>query len=206
MKIEPWPELALDVEPAAMAVDDVLDDGEAEPGAAQLARAGGIDAVEALGQARQMLARDAVAVVAHRDGDAAARSPAARGDRPTAARDSIGVPRRPYLMALSSRFWNTCASSSASPSTRGSAGRQLEHDAHVARGGAQLERVGDAAAARCARSTRVGRRDVLVHLDARQRQQIVDQPRHALRLLAHDGEEALARRGVVARRRRAASR
>ena len=39
-----------------------------------------------------------------------------------------------------------------------------------------------------------------IEFDARQRQQIVDQPRHAPRLLLHDGEEALARLGVVARR------
>ena len=41
---------------------------------------------------------------------------------------------------------------------------------------------------------------VRVELDARQRQQVVDQPRHAERLLLHDGEKALARLGVVARR------
>ena len=37
-------------------------------------------------------------------------------------------------------------------------------------------------------------------LDARQRQQIVDQPRHAPGLRLHDAEEPLARRRVVARR------
>ena len=50
-----------------MAVDDVLDDGEAEPRAAKLARAGGVDAIEALSEARQMVGGDAVALVA--DGD-----------------------------------------------------------------------------------------------------------------------------------------
>ena len=43
----------------------------------------------------------------------------------------------------------------------------------------------------------LGQRQVLAHLHARQRQQIVDQPRHALGLLAHDLEEALARLRVV---------
>src|SRR5579885_1739385 len=62
-------ELAVDVERATMVVDDVLDDGEAEAGAAQFARAPGIDAVEALGEPRQMLARDALAVIAHADGE-----------------------------------------------------------------------------------------------------------------------------------------
>ena len=42
-----------------MAVEDVLDDGEPEPGAALLAARGDVDAVEALGEPRQMLGRDA---------------------------------------------------------------------------------------------------------------------------------------------------
>ena len=64
VKIEPIADRAGDLEPAAMAVEDVLDDREAEPGAAQFARAGGVDAVEALGQARQVLAGNALALVA----------------------------------------------------------------------------------------------------------------------------------------------
>ena len=38
---------------------------------------------------------------------------------------------------------------------------------------------------------------MLVHLDARQRHQVVDQARHARRLVLHDLEEALARRRVL---------
>src|SRR6202030_2905317 len=60
-------ELALDLERAAVVGDDVLDDGKTEPGAAELARAGGIDPVEALRQPRDVLGQDALAVVA--DGD-----------------------------------------------------------------------------------------------------------------------------------------
>ncbi len=41
------------------------------------------------------------------------------------------------------------------------------------------------------------RPDMGRQFDARQRQQIVDQPRHAGRLRMHDAEEALARLGVV---------
>ena len=52
---------------AAVALHHVLDDGQAQPGAAGLARAAAVDAVEALGQARQVLARDAQAGVADRD-------------------------------------------------------------------------------------------------------------------------------------------
>ena len=39
-----------------------------------------------------------------------------------------------------------------------------------------------------------------IELDARERQQVVDQPRHAPRLLLHDGKEALAGFGVIAGR------
>src|SRR3546814_9554213 len=60
------PRLRVDHQPAAMAVDDVLDDGEPQPGAAEVAAAGGIDPVEPFGQARQVLARDALAMVADR--------------------------------------------------------------------------------------------------------------------------------------------
>jgi hypothetical protein len=56
---------ALDVEKSAVAVEDVLDDREPEPGAAHFARARGIDAIESLGQSRQMLAGDALALVTH---------------------------------------------------------------------------------------------------------------------------------------------
>src|SRR5436190_17266322 len=54
---------AAQVEGAAVALDDVLDDGEAKAGAAGFAAARRIDAVEALGHSRQMLARDSGPVV-----------------------------------------------------------------------------------------------------------------------------------------------
>src|SRR6267378_1664298 len=55
--------LAIDVEARLVARDGVLDDGEAQSRAAGLARAAAVDAVEALGQPRQMLRRDAGAGV-----------------------------------------------------------------------------------------------------------------------------------------------
>src|SRR5215204_3982947 len=57
--------LALDRDPPAMAGDDVLHDGEPEPGAALLAALDNVGAVEAFGQARQVLGRDAGAMIAH---------------------------------------------------------------------------------------------------------------------------------------------
>ena len=49
-----------------MAVEDVLDDGQPQPGAALLAARLDIDAVEALGEPRQVLGGDAGAEVADR--------------------------------------------------------------------------------------------------------------------------------------------
>ena len=60
---------AFDIDAALMGLDDVLDDGQAEAGAAELAAAGAIDAVEALEEARQVLRGDAAAAIADVDGD-----------------------------------------------------------------------------------------------------------------------------------------
>ena len=54
---------ALDLQPALMAVEDVLDDGKAEPRTATLAAAFDVDPIESLGQARDGLARDAFAFI-----------------------------------------------------------------------------------------------------------------------------------------------
>src|SRR5712691_7135248 len=50
-----------------MAVEDVLDEREAEAGAALGATVADVDAVEPFGQARQMLAGDAGTVIAYRN-------------------------------------------------------------------------------------------------------------------------------------------
>ena len=71
--------LARDVELAAVTLHDVLDDRQPEPGAAGLARAAAVDAIEALGQPREMLAGDAAAAVD--DGDLAAAVVGARATR-----------------------------------------------------------------------------------------------------------------------------
>ena len=107
---------------------------------------------------------------------------------------STRLPEAPYLSAFSIRFSNTRSSSSRSPSTiSGSAGastststlavarQRLQAVDHLADDGDEIDR-------------RVGPQ-MRVELDARQRQQVVDQPRHARGLRLHDAEEALARRG-----------
>src|SRR2546423_3178933 len=65
-----------DVELAAMAVEDVLDDGEPQTGAALLPARRHADPIEPLGEAGQMLGSDAGSVIRHR-GDEAGRAPAA---------------------------------------------------------------------------------------------------------------------------------
>jgi hypothetical protein len=52
-----------------MPIDQMLDDGKAQTGAAQAARPGRVDAEKTFGQTRQMLARDAVAMVPDNDAD-----------------------------------------------------------------------------------------------------------------------------------------
>src|SRR5690606_8688552 len=65
------PDLARDLQPRLVQVQDVLDDRQAQTGAAGFARAAGRDPVEALGDPRQVRLRDAVAAVAHRQRRAA---------------------------------------------------------------------------------------------------------------------------------------
>ena len=60
-------EFALDAKLAPVAADDVLYDGEAQAGAAEFPGSRGVDPVKALGQSREVLAWNALALVA--DGD-----------------------------------------------------------------------------------------------------------------------------------------
>src|SRR5688572_31345440 len=75
--------LALDAghfEPAAVALQRVLDYGEAETRAPELSRPAGIDAIETLGQPRQVLGRDPDARIAKLDARAALVDPPAHID------------------------------------------------------------------------------------------------------------------------------
>src|SRR5208282_3522895 len=74
-------DLALDLQRAPVVAYDMFHDGEPEPGAAELARARGVDPVEALGQARNLLFRDAFALVLHGDRDETRGGDAGERDR-----------------------------------------------------------------------------------------------------------------------------
>src|SRR3990167_706162 len=54
-----------DIQARAVAQQHMLDDGQAKPGATGVAGTAGVDPVEALGQARQMLGFDTQAAVLH---------------------------------------------------------------------------------------------------------------------------------------------
>src|SRR5690606_18549151 len=81
-------DLALDLQPRLVQVQDVLDDRQAQAGAAGFAGTAGGYAVEALGDARQVRGGDAVAAVAHRQHGAAVGA-ARKDDRNAAARRRI---------------------------------------------------------------------------------------------------------------------
>src|SRR5688500_9193159 len=66
-----FPFAAGDVEPAAVAFDDVLDDGEAEAGTAGRAATARIDPIEAPRQMRDVLGVDAFAAIPDREHDEA---------------------------------------------------------------------------------------------------------------------------------------
>ena len=57
------PDLAIDLQEAAVPVDNVFDDRKPKPGAAETTRPGRIDAIEALRQSWQVHTRDTIALI-----------------------------------------------------------------------------------------------------------------------------------------------
>ena len=107
-KVLPAPGALSICEMPLVAPQDVLDDREAQAGAAQAPGAAGLDAVEALGQPRQMLLGDARPLVvdrrpARQRGPPPAPKPAGAAAS-AAARMRTGLPSPPYLIALSTRL------------------------------------------------------------------------------------------------------
>ena len=99
-------DLAFDGQAATVPVDDVLDDGKPQPGAAERAAARRIDPVEALRQPGQMGPGDAFAAVGNGYRDHWRTPPPTASDRVI----RTSVLSRVYLIALSIRFWKTWAS------------------------------------------------------------------------------------------------
>ena len=95
------------------------------------------------------------------------------------------------------RLVKTWASWSRSPRTRPPVAGSVDFERHLALGGDGLERRA-ALGGDLVERHRLDRADVLAHLDAAERHQVVDQPLHPPGLARHDAEEALAGLGVVA--------
>ena len=174
-KVLPWPTSLSISSRRLVQAQHVLDDGQAQPGAAGFARAAGGHAVEAFGDARQVRGRDAVAAVAHRQRGAAVgrRARSAMVISPPAGRvahrvaDQVGEGAVQFL--------------GASPHRSHAGGRP-------ARGSvpALAERLGLAAQRgqhRRHRHVSSGRR--VLRFQPRQGQQVLDQLGHALRLPLH---------------------
>ena len=191
----PLPQHALDRQPPAMAIEDVLDQCKTQAGAALRAALGDIDAVEALGQPRQVLRRDAGTMIAHRDARLLlAARPLAERELDVDALAGGGIFQR-VLHQILEHADQLVAVAQHQQRARGRGGVDLD----VAVAGQGLQAVGDLADDGDEIDLLVGPQ-MRVELDAREREQIVDQARHAVRLHLHDGEEALARRGILARR------
>ena len=94
---------------------------------------------------------------------------------------STRLPAAPYLSAFSTRFSSARISSSRSPSTISGSGGDATLISTLAVARQHLQAVGDLAHDRRQIDRRV-RLQMRVELDARQRQQVVDQARHARRL------------------------
>ncbi len=161
-----------------MGFDQVFHDRQAEPGAALLARPGGVRAVEPLEDPRQMLAGNPGARVADLEADAGADPGGADGDAAAAARVPRGVLEH-VLQDLPDRF-------GVGPRL---AGARLER--HV-----ELERLVDAGLDRAPHLA--GQRLELdgpryrpppTRFDAGEVEQVVDQPLHALGVGQHGGQE-----------------
>ena len=194
----PSPDDAVDLETAAVVRDDVLHQRKPQARPTLGAALSGIDPVEALRQTRQVLGRDAVPVIAH----------FRTGPDPLLRRTSISTRRHrriPPPAWVHAIFDGVLDEVFGDPHEfvpiAGNEDPVLDardqlHAVFAASGpsvSATWRTTAD-------RSTGRARPDVPLLLDPRQRQQVVDQPRHAPGLLGHDVEEPGSRRSIVPRR------
>src|SRR5258708_30304827 len=175
------PRRAVDVEHRAVAAQRVLHDGEPQSGATRFARAAAVDAVEALGEARDMLGRDADPGVLDLEDRAVAR----------------GAPPEPHAPVL-----GRVADGVAHQVAEGARDLLLASQQVHAGLGADLDRVAPAA-----QGARLGAEAIeeLVHVDALlkrrrrgrlergEREEILDPALHAPRLVVPEVEVATRR-------------
>ena len=182
---------------AAVRLDDVLDDGQAEAGAAELARARLVDAVEALGQARQILRRHADAGVLDRELDVARRvrrrSAVRQRRRSTATGRARTVTRPPfgvYLIALSTRLTSACSSRSWSASSGGVSGATRAAQRHAALRRRLARSTSKVASTTFSAPHRAAAQLGAAELEIGEGQQVVDQAAEPFGVALDDAEEA----------------
>src|SRR6266851_7165812 len=141
----------------------MFDDGQADPGAAQLAGARGVDPVEPFGQPWQVLARDALAVIAH-----GYRYKWDRADVTVARKPPHGLGTDRDLGSGTTVFYRivyevleNLSEFVAIPQYIGEGGGQGQQNAHASFACTQFQRLGDAAEQRTQRHS-VRRHDMLV--------------------------------------------
>jgi hypothetical protein len=195
-------ELALDREMALVAAQDVLDDGEPEASAAELARARAVDPVEALGEAGDVLPGDAGALVLH--GYPHARAAGHGASRRRSRRHGLG--RDPHHLPLAAIFDGVIDQVEEElmqlveiADDQGQVGRYGSHEPHL---GARRHRVHplDHLLQECLGLAALGRRLTGGELDPRQGEQVVDEPGHPGGLAGQELQEHLAALGIVTRR------
>ncbi len=172
----------------------MLDDGEPQPGAALVAAGGDVHPVEPLGQTRQVLGRDPHAPVDHRY-----RDPRALGVRALQPlqRDRDHLALGAVFDGVLDQVLEQLDQLVALTPHRHPAQIALEPQLELGLAGQRLHQIDDVAHGLAHIDDLVGRQ-MRLHLDPAERQQIVDQPRHAAGLLGHDVEKAFLGFGVLA--------
>ena len=167
----------------------MLDDREAQARAADRAAASRIDAVESLGQPRDMLRRDAVAFVADRQADHAV------GIAPQLDRDRRA--RAAVFHRVADQIVQRLAQLGAVAGHRGHIVGELDDDVGDARV-VRVAQFGDDLVEQDRQVDRGVGHAIFLRLDPAQRDQILDQPLHPPRLVDHHLQETLAHRRVGA--------
>src|SRR6516225_837074 len=185
---------ALDRKPPAMMIENMLHEREPEAGATLRAAVRNIDAIEPLGKPRQVFRRNSRPVILYGNaGLAQARRRVAAFEQDVDTLAGRGIFQRILHEILQRPEQLVAVAQNHEPIDR-------ELDVHVDPpvSGQHLQTVNDLANDRHDIDL-LDWTQVYIELNARERQEVVDQPRHPGRLYLHDREEAIPRFRIVAR-------
>src|ERR1700756_2173122 len=168
------PRCALQLEKSSMVIEDMLDDRQAEPGSAHLSRTGGVNAVEPLSQPRKVITRDPLATISHSNRDECGRTIITdKVSLFTISADRNVAPRAAILDRVIHQILENLSKLISVPEDRGKIRWQGESDPHAAFGRTQLEAFRKVME-KWAQLNSAFRHHVLVKLDSREREQILD--------------------------------